>query len=129
MCCTCTDFCCIDQDNPDKKMAGVRSLRGYVCACDALLIPSPHKPNKGAFTVDLVPGGYGGRAWTRLESFVWFCMSRLKQVDTPELWVAAEDDATYLERFEFLLDPDKVLRAPTVVFFVILLLCSDSESP
>ena len=128
-CRACTDYCGIDQDDRNKKVAGVESLRGYVSVCNALLIPSPHKPEEGAFTVDRVPGGYGDRAWTRLESLVWFFMSTLKQEDTPELWVAAEVDATYLERFEFLLDPNKVLRAPTVAFFVIIGLCSDTESP
>ena len=53
--------------------------------------------------------GYGDRAWTRLESFVWYCMSVLKQVDEPQLWVVAGDFATFLNKFEFVFDPAKVV--------------------
>ena len=74
-----------------------------------MLIPSPHVPEGGAFTVDQVPGGYSDRAWTRLESFVWYCMSVLKQVDEPQLWVVAGDFATFLNKFEFVFDPAKVV--------------------
>jgi hypothetical protein len=52
------DYCGIEQDDIERKLAGVDSLRGYVTLCGAVLVPSPAVPH-GRRTVDLVPGGYG----------------------------------------------------------------------
>jgi hypothetical protein len=70
------DFCGVEQDNAGLLMAGVQSLRGYISVCDALLIPSPKIPDAASDrTVDKIPGEYGGRAWTRLESMSFYTVS------------------------------------------------------
>ncbi len=69
------DFCGVEQDDDVLLKAGVASLRGYISICDAVLIPSPEVPQAGANTVDKIPGEYGGRAWTRLESMSFYTVS------------------------------------------------------
>ena len=69
------DFCGIEQDDEQLLQAGVASLRGYVSLCDAMLIPSPEVPPEDAWTVDKIPGEYGARAWTRLESLSFYSVS------------------------------------------------------
>ncbi len=69
------DFCCIEQDDKIVQAAGIKSLRGYISICDAVLIPSPEVPAASARTVDQITGDYGGRAWTRLESMSFYTVS------------------------------------------------------
>lgn len=70
------DFCSVEQDDDDLLKAGVDSLRGYISVCDAVLIPSPEVPKEGCQkTVDQIAGGYGDRAWTRLESMSFYTVS------------------------------------------------------
>ncbi len=66
------DFCGVEQDDGNLLKAGVASLRGYVSACDAVLIPSAEVPAEGERTVDQIKGEYGRRAWTRLESMSFY---------------------------------------------------------
>jgi hypothetical protein len=71
--CVWLDYCGVEQDIPHLLQAGVASLRGYISLCDAVLIPSPEVPAKqNARTVDKIPGEYGERAWTRLESMSFY---------------------------------------------------------
>jgi hypothetical protein len=73
--CLWLDFCCVEQDNLQLLQAGVASLRGYISVCDAVLIPSPEVPAQdGNGTVDMIAGGYGERAWTRLESMSFYAV-------------------------------------------------------
>ena len=66
------DFCCVEQDDVPRKIAGIDSLLGYAAACDAVLIPCAEvPPSEGKTTVDVIPGGYGERGWTRLESMTF----------------------------------------------------------
>jgi hypothetical protein len=76
--CLWLDFCGVEQDDADLLLAGVDSLRGYISLCDAVLIPSLHEPVEGAWTVDRIEGGYGERAWTRLESMSFYAVSLLR---------------------------------------------------
>jgi WD40 repeat protein len=46
---------------------------------------------------------YGERGWTRLEAMSFYSISTLKQVETPEIWVAAGDGASFLQRFSYVL--------------------------
>jgi hypothetical protein len=69
------DFCSIEQDNNDLLLAGVKSLRGYISICDAVLIPSPEVPAASVRTVDQITGAYGERGWTRLESMSFYTVS------------------------------------------------------
>ena len=70
------DFCCVEQDDVGLLREGVESLRGYISVCDAVLIPSPEVPDGARErTVDNVAGGYGERAWTRLESMSFYTVS------------------------------------------------------
>jgi hypothetical protein len=70
------DFCGVDQVDPSLLQAGVKSLRGYISVCDAVLIPSPEIPAQDEKrTVDRIAGEYGGRAWTRLESLSFYTVS------------------------------------------------------
>ena len=71
------DFCGVEQDDGDLLRAGVASLRGYISVCDAVLIPSPKVPDEdGEQTIDKIAGGYGDRAWTRLESMLFYTVSQ-----------------------------------------------------
>jgi hypothetical protein len=70
------DFCGVEQDDGMLLKAGVASLRGYISLCDAVLIPSPEMPEAGDRTVDKIPGEYGARAWTRLESMSFYTVSK-----------------------------------------------------
>ena len=79
------DFFGIDQDDVVRKVAGVRSLMGYCSLCELMLVPYPEK--EGAAEDDTlllpnahwVPGGYGARAFCRLESFTFYVLSLLRQ--------------------------------------------------
>ncbi len=74
--CLWLDFCGVEQDNLHLLQAGVASLRGYISLCDAVLIPSPEVPAQDGWnTVDKIAGGYGERAWTRLESMSFYTVS------------------------------------------------------
>jgi hypothetical protein len=68
------DFCCIEQDDKNRLLAGVKSLIGYISLCDALLIPSPEVPAANDRTIDRIAGSYGKRAWTLLESMSFFAV-------------------------------------------------------
>jgi hypothetical protein len=70
------DFCCVEQDDARLLLEGVKSLRGYISVCDAMLIPSPEVPAEDdERTVDRLGRGYGDRAWTRLESMSFYAVS------------------------------------------------------
>jgi hypothetical protein len=78
------DFCCVEQDDTHLLQEGVKSLRGYISICDAVLIPSPNAPAlDGEKTVDQIAGEYGLRAWTRLESMSFYTVSESLQICTP----------------------------------------------
>jgi hypothetical protein len=52
------DFAGVEQDDFERLMAGVASLRGYITLSDAILIPAVDRvPEGAANTVDMVPGG------------------------------------------------------------------------
>lgn len=73
------DFCGVEQDNDVLLKAGVASLRGYISLCDAVLIPSPQVPDEvSENTVDKIAGGYGDRAWTRLESMSFYTVREIR---------------------------------------------------
>jgi hypothetical protein len=102
------DYCCIEQDDNKRKWAGVESLRGYVTVCDAVLVPYPEPPAKGATTVAEL-SVYGERGWTRLEAMVAYVGGLLKGLDFPELWVtwgAGDGGQVELRRFEYSLDEE-----------------------
>ena len=115
------DFCGIDQDDNDKKWAGVESLRGYLSVCDAVIIPYPKPPSAGASRSVDVLEVYGERGWTRLEALVEYCVGILKGSLAPELWVTWQDgreegpSGMRLERFEFSLDPDLLPASETSI--------------
>jgi hypothetical protein len=72
------DFCGVEQDDEHRKQEGVKSLRGYVSICDAVLVPSPDSevPAQDAEkAVDRIGGEYGDRAWTRLECMSFYTVS------------------------------------------------------
>ena len=70
------DFCGVEQDDAELLREGVKSLRGYISICDAVLVPSPEVPAQdGDKTVDRIGGEYGARAWTRLESMSFYTVS------------------------------------------------------
>ncbi len=70
------DFCGIEQDDPGLLLAGVESLLAYISVCDCLLIPSPEVPTRDLpMTVERIPGEYGDRSWTRLESLSFYSVS------------------------------------------------------
>jgi hypothetical protein len=70
------DFCCVEQDDPHLLLEGVKSLRGYIAICNALLVPSTEVPAlDGEKTVEKIGGDYGDRAWTRLESLSFYTVS------------------------------------------------------
>jgi hypothetical protein len=72
------DFCGVEQDDDVLLKAGVASLRGYISLCDAVLIPSPKVPDEMCEkTVDKIAGGYGDRAWTRLESMSFYTVRKI----------------------------------------------------
>jgi hypothetical protein len=66
------DFCGVEQDDAHLQSAGIESLLGYISVCDVVLIPCNEVPNERERTVDKIPGGYGPRAWTRLESMCFY---------------------------------------------------------
>jgi hypothetical protein len=67
------DFCCVEQDDVGLLQEGVASIKGYIAMCDAMLIPSPQElSEEDGRMVHMIPGGYGERAWTRLESMCFF---------------------------------------------------------
>jgi hypothetical protein len=70
------DFCCVEQDDSHLLLEGVKSLRGYISICDAVLVPSTEVPALGGEkTVEKIAGEYGDRAWTRLESLSFYTVS------------------------------------------------------
>jgi len=81
------DFSCIEQDDLERMWCGVASLRGYVAACDAVLAVTPQPPVENSWTVDMLEV-YGERGWTRLEAMVAYSMGVLRNLETPDLWVA-----------------------------------------
>ena len=75
--CLWLDFCGVEQDDVPLLKAGVASLRGYISVCDAVLIPSAKVRDRvGEKTIDKIGGGYGNRAWTRLESMLFYTVSQ-----------------------------------------------------
>ena len=105
------DYTCIEQD-PDgdsyeRKLAGVKSLRGYVTVCDTVLVPYPKPPPEGAKTIAQLEV-YGDRAWTRLEALVCYVVGVLKGLDAPELRVAwrGEEGVLGLRLLDYSLDDE-----------------------
>lgn len=82
------DFCCIDQDDPERKSRGVSSLSGYIERSDVLLTPYTEKfangsaeistgkmsadlrRDLGLFTKFKSLSEYVSRGWCRLEMFL-----------------------------------------------------------
>lgn len=85
------DFCGVEQDDAVLRAKTSRSLLAYLAVSDLVVIPSPSVPPEGALTSDRVPGEYGERAWTLLESLGFFGVCALRGEDSPEVWVAADD--------------------------------------
>ena len=100
------DFFGIDQDDPVRKVAGVRSLMGYSALCEMMLVPYPEK--EGAAEDDTlllpnphwVPGGYGARAFCRLESFTFYVLSLLRQ-ELPGIYACSP--VSGVQRLDYLL--------------------------
>mmetsp|Transcript_22053 Transcript_22053/g.63074 ORF Transcript_22053/g.63074 Transcript_22053/m.63074 type:complete len:625 (+) Transcript_22053:141-2015(+) len=80
------DYMCIDQDDMELRTAGVRSLVGYLCRCDVMMIPISTKPE--FYTVHRMPLEYGDRAWTRLEALGCYVQGLLRDTK-PELYFSA----------------------------------------
>jgi hypothetical protein len=73
------DFACIEQDNPDELMKGVRSLIAWSLRSDYFLVPV-HPSGASAFATALSPvdlDNYGNRAWCRVEFFIFLCLSEI----------------------------------------------------
>ena len=83
------DYCCIEQDNIRLRTKGVKSMLGYIAACDCLLIPSMELPPEGATSTNRVLGG--NRSWFQLETMCLSAISGVLGNDAPEIWVAAVD--------------------------------------
>jgi len=81
------DFACIDQDNLPLRLKGIRSLLGYMARCDTVIVPTLEKPPYAM--VHRMIGGYGERAWTRLEAFGFYVLSLLEGKTRPELFYSA----------------------------------------
>lgn len=97
------DYACIEQDNIQLRNAGVQSLLGYMTRCEFVIIPTLVQPDH--LTVHRLPGDYGIRAWTRLESLCFYVMSLLDKEagrDRPELWYSAPQN---VEKLDYVLLP------------------------
>ena len=98
------DYSCISQDNTVLKGAGIRSLLGYAALCELVLIPCLEDPQ---FPVaHMVQGGYGERAWTRLEAFCFYVLSLLRGMPAPLLYYAAP--SCHVNRLEYNILPDSM---------------------
>ena len=88
--CTCAwdsmviwiDFACIDQDDKERMMAGIKSLISYASSCDAMLVPvHPDVEAVARFRAAKHPAdllNYGERAWCRLENYAAMCISEVR---------------------------------------------------
>ena len=94
----------IEQDDAERKSAGIRSLRGYAAACDTLLIPCKQRPGE-IRDIDQLPGDYGARAWTRLEALTFFAVSSLSPVGRQHIFACADGEPLFLEQYTYDLDP------------------------
>jgi len=81
------DFACVDQDNTEKRRAGVRSLLGYMSRCRFVIVPTHEAPRFKV--IHRVPGDYGKRAWTRLEALGFYVLSLLINHRNPDLYYTA----------------------------------------
>ncbi|GMH52761.1 hypothetical protein TL16_g01301 [Triparma laevis f. inornata] len=73
------DFACIEQDNPDELMKGVRSLIAWSLRSAYFLVPV-HPDGASAFKTSLSPVdlvNYGNRAWCRVEFYIFLCLSEI----------------------------------------------------
>ncbi len=103
--CSRADFSCISQDDPELKAAGIKSLLGYAARCELVLVPCPQQPQHPV--AHMVSGGYGDRAWTRLESFTFYCLSLLRNQDFPNIYTVATD-SDGVRRIDFNMLPDSM---------------------
>ena len=87
------DFFSIEQDDMQTKRAGIASLRGYAAACDAMMVPCPEIPSSTMRDVDMLPGSYGERAWTRLEAMTFFTISSLSAPGHQEIYCGGRQRA------------------------------------
>ena len=83
--CIWMDYSCIDQDDKEKKEAGISSLIAYAAKSDYVLIPVfPNPKSARAFNVATHPAhlhNYGERAWCRLETYVFLCLAEITRKD------------------------------------------------
>lgn len=108
--CLWLDYACVDQDSPELKAAGIKSLLSYAAACELLLVPVSETP---VFPVaHMVPDRYGERAWTRLEAFTFYVISMLRGKALPQLYTCSEDGK--VERLDYDLLPDAMPASGTL---------------
>jgi len=73
------DFACIEQDNADELMKGVRSLIAWSLRSDYFLVPV-HPEGAEAFKTAQSPNelsNYGNRAWCRVEFYIFLCLAEI----------------------------------------------------
>lgn len=77
------DWACIDQDDPAKQLRGIASLITYAARSMFVLIPvSPDAASVRSFCEVSHPmdlHNYGERAWCRLETYIFMCVSEMQQ--------------------------------------------------
>ena len=89
------DFACIDQDDKEKQMKGIKSLKSYVAKSNIMLVPTTYDlfeacPEK--YGNEWLPE-YGPRAWCRTESFVFSTMSITRApTERPNLFVVHNEN-------------------------------------
>jgi len=75
------DYACIDQDDSELQSRGIASLVSYAARADGVLTPVQVKPEAiDAFSTATHPTdleNYGERAWCRLESYMFTCVSEI----------------------------------------------------
>lgn len=78
------DFASIDQDNKERQHAGIASLISYVARSSFVLVPVQDEPlSISAFARAMHPialVNYGERAWCRLETYAFLCLSEITRV-------------------------------------------------
>lgn len=84
------DFACVEQDDQQKRQAGVNSLLGYMARCKFIIIPALEAPKYPV--VHRMPSDYGIRAWTRLESLGFYILSLISDARRPELYYTAPNN-------------------------------------
>jgi len=64
------DWQSLDQDDPEARQRGARSLLAYATLSDYMLVPTEEVELRGFATPEKLPG-YGSRGWCRLECFAF----------------------------------------------------------